>query len=332
MMELEEVMALDPQEALMHVGEAIKDLLIVKRTLKLIEDYKDEDTNKQYQKALQKLEGEVRNHIKIEHQLRLYIEHTQAKLDESEKKLKVTDEEFQQKLKSLQGERKKWSEVLQAKDKELYRIKNNSKLNSRTVSETEISVDKNFNVTQEISSLKQHANRDAQRIIELEKRSQKLEQEWARLKEAFENKELEIQKIKKESEKIKSNLSKNKDYVYDSSIPTAEFYRRKYEEKCIEVLDIEKRIRGVQAEDKKQPESINYRSISTQRSFSPMLLPHKSQKTLDLLGRESTASLSNQKSLGMLEKSKSTERLRREKRSSSSLQRNRINLSNTLRK
>lgn len=331
MMELEEVMALDPLEALMHVGEAIKDLLVVKRTLKLIEDYKDEDTNKQYQKALQKLEGEVRNHIKIEHQLRLYIEHTQSKLEESEKKLKITDEDFQQKLKSLQEERKKLSETLQVKDKELNRLKRGSRSHSRNSTETEISVDKNFNVTQEISSLKQHATRDAQRIIELEKRSQKLEQEWARLKEAFENKELEIQRIKKESEKIKSSLSKNKDTPYEASMSTAEFYRRKYEEKCIEVMDIEKRIRSLQSEDKKVQESTTYRSISTQRSFSPMLLPSKSQKTLDILGKDN-ATIQNQKSLAVLEKSKSTERLRREKRSSSSLHRTRVNLSSTLRR
>lgn len=45
-----------------------------------------------YEKMLQKYEAEVRNHIKIEQQLKLHIECIQDKLDENEKgskKLKI---------------------------------------------------------------------------------------------------------------------------------------------------------------------------------------------------------------------------------------------------
>ena len=50
----------------------------------MAKDYKDDMGLEGYEKALQKLESEVRNHIKIEQQMKLHIENTQAKAEEVE--------------------------------------------------------------------------------------------------------------------------------------------------------------------------------------------------------------------------------------------------------
>lgn len=49
-----------------------------------------------YESQLQKYEAEVRNHIKIEQQLKLHIECVQDKLDETEKSVKNFETEKQQ--------------------------------------------------------------------------------------------------------------------------------------------------------------------------------------------------------------------------------------------
>ena len=51
-------------------------------------DESTEDLSKEYESQLQKYEAEVRNHIKIEQQLKLHIECVQDKLDDAEKLLK----------------------------------------------------------------------------------------------------------------------------------------------------------------------------------------------------------------------------------------------------
>ena len=77
---------------------------------------------KDYEQMLQKYEAEVRNHIKIEQQLKLHIECVQDKLDDSEKskdkykkEKKVLEEEGQKELnryKDLLGLREKEIESL----------------------------------------------------------------------------------------------------------------------------------------------------------------------------------------------------------------------------
>jgi hypothetical protein len=47
-----------------------------------------EQLNTEYEQQLQQYEAEVRNHIKIEQQLKLHIECIQDKLDDTEKTLK----------------------------------------------------------------------------------------------------------------------------------------------------------------------------------------------------------------------------------------------------
>ena len=47
-----------------------------------------------YEEIIQKLEGDIRKHIRIEHQLKLHIESTEDRIEELEKEQKPSNGEF----------------------------------------------------------------------------------------------------------------------------------------------------------------------------------------------------------------------------------------------
>ena len=327
-MDSQEVYELDSQEALNHISEAMKDLLGFKRSLKLVSEIKDDENTNQYQAALQKLEGEIRNHIKIEHQLRLYIEHTQQKFDESEKNLIQTEKQLQDKIFAYERERTVLEQTLKARVEELQRLKEGAKFSDRDISSPDSHV-----LTHELSTLKLNTDREALRLIKLEKRSEKLEKEWADLKKAFLSKEKELRELRRESEEIKSILS-NKCYVPDPSPPTSEFYRRKYEEKYLSVLEMERKIKNLQQSSRKKSNSLSNFKTSTHRSLSQLLASSRSRshRTLDVSVRDTSTTLSSNRSRAAIEKHNFTDKLAARSSSRRLVRNNSSKLSRTARR
>ena len=83
-----------------EVLENLKGLVI--ELLKFKKDFKNSDTvelaqkSEKFEAMLQKLEAEVRNHIRIENQLKLHIENHQHRIDELEK-VEVEDKQVKKK-------------------------------------------------------------------------------------------------------------------------------------------------------------------------------------------------------------------------------------------
>jgi hypothetical protein len=92
--ELETLQDLDTAEVLENFKDLILDLINYKRNSLKTEKSELIQQNEQFEGMLQKLEGEVRNHIRIEQQLKLHLESSQAKLDESDKKIKVLQDQL----------------------------------------------------------------------------------------------------------------------------------------------------------------------------------------------------------------------------------------------
>lgn len=69
LMELTSILKLDSFSALDHITEVSKDLISKVRDFRMMEEYDSLQSHEQYEKALQKLESEVRNHIKVTHNL-----------------------------------------------------------------------------------------------------------------------------------------------------------------------------------------------------------------------------------------------------------------------
>ena len=77
----------------------------------------------EYEQMLQKYEAEVRNHIKIEQQLKLHIECVQDKLEDQEKLLKK-EVAFKEKVSSeSELELKRYKDLLSLREKEISSFK-----------------------------------------------------------------------------------------------------------------------------------------------------------------------------------------------------------------
>ena len=179
-MDLSEVLRLEVNQAIDLIYENIKDLLKVKRSFTQIEEYRNYKAHEQYQKALQKLECEVRNHIKIEQQMKLHIDSTQAKLEEIEK---FKDDRNASLIDSLKKDNFKLSERIKVLEKQ-----------------TEGNDEKN-KYLKEINHFKTVSQKDSQRNMELMRVNHQLEIELAYMKRKVEmiSRELVVSKGAKEN-------------------------------------------------------------------------------------------------------------------------------------
>lgn len=102
---LSELLNFTPVEAVEYISEVTRELLEYRRGMSGSKSF-DEFTNIQkFEKALQKLENEVRNHIKVEQQLRLHVESIQAKAAEEMKEKDDTIARYKQIVDQLKSEK-----------------------------------------------------------------------------------------------------------------------------------------------------------------------------------------------------------------------------------
>ena len=189
LMDLSDVLHLEVNQALELITENIRELLKVKRNFLVMEEYKNYKAHEQYQKALQKLEGEVRHHIKIEQQMKLHIDSTQAKLEEYEKN--KSDSSTVENLKRENGK-------LIEKIKNMERQSENNEEKMRYV--------------KELNVLKGLAQKDSQKNSELEKINRKLEIEVSYLQRKLEvvNREAATDRyLLKENRPVSSSKKRN---------------------------------------------------------------------------------------------------------------------------
>ena len=94
--ELETLEELTTEEVFENFKDLINDLLNFKKDYKGSDKAELAQRSEQFENMLQKLEAEVRNHIRIEHQLKLHIESNQHKIEELERYKQETDEKLHQ--------------------------------------------------------------------------------------------------------------------------------------------------------------------------------------------------------------------------------------------
>ena len=104
--ELKTLEELDALEVLDNLEELLKDLLNVKEQFSRSDAAELAARAEQFEAMLQKLEGEVRGHIRVEHQLKLHVDNTQGKLEEVEAlhaKAQQTIKQLEEQLSSTAG-------------------------------------------------------------------------------------------------------------------------------------------------------------------------------------------------------------------------------------
>lgn len=129
---------LNPAEILENFKDLVLNLLRFKKEYKSSDKAELAQRNEQFESLLQKLEAEVRNHIRVEHQLKLHIENHQQRIDELEKTgtndktlikeleekcggKKVKNNEVDKIKRELEDKIKGLTETIEKKDKSLHK-------------------------------------------------------------------------------------------------------------------------------------------------------------------------------------------------------------------
>lgn len=87
--------------SLAHMFKSLFDALIrEKHDLQNELHYREQKDQSEYEQQLIKLEAEVRQHISIEQQLKLYLENSQQKLEESERQIAMLKSQIAQQVES----------------------------------------------------------------------------------------------------------------------------------------------------------------------------------------------------------------------------------------
>ncbi|CAG9317017.1 unnamed protein product [Blepharisma stoltei] len=203
---------LDPLEVLENLKDVVLSLLKFKKTHKNSESSELMSRSEQFEKMLQKLEGDIRNHIKIEHQLKLHIEATQAKIEE----LEANIEKSNSVIKKLEKKQEKNMHDVYNKS-----IDKSFKTDTRKKdNDTRLSIDKDEN---------------------WEEMFHKLEKEFAKMKGMLEEKQKECDIYKKESaksqEKSQGRVKRNED-IHD-----IEVLRKRLIEKGSELTKLQQKLK-----------------------------------------------------------------------------------------
>ena len=178
--DLNSLMTSDPLLIIANLAELYDSLIQCKKSIKQVEFFDEFFENEGYQKALQKLDNEIRNHIKCELQMKVFIDSLEEKLLIAVNQRKSVIDSNKKVISKLKEDNFSLKSIVSARNFELNDIKS---INSN-------SADK------EIKTFRQKAQNDAVIITDLELTSLKLRQKWSQAKAELEfiNKEYEKQK------------------------------------------------------------------------------------------------------------------------------------------
>ena len=78
---------------------------------------------KVYEELIQKLEGDIRMHIRIEQQMRIHIENLQNRIEELERNKDKQDKEYEDEVQEIKKEKRRLNDLLTLREDEIQRIK-----------------------------------------------------------------------------------------------------------------------------------------------------------------------------------------------------------------
>jgi len=212
---------LDILEILENFKDLVVDLLNFKKNYKSSDKAKLTKKCEQFENMLQKLESDVRKHIRVEHQLKLHIDTTQSRVDELEK----INEKAKKHIAQLEGE-------LAGKEN-----------NSEDVSEKLKNLENKF--FEELQKAKKDSKKD--------KLKEHYDNKVSKLMDIIEKREKQIQELKSENSKLRSvcdetlrqneNLKKGieKDKKIDNRSGNMDNLKKKLEEKAAQLNSMQKR-------------------------------------------------------------------------------------------
>ena len=118
---------LDPSETLENFKDLVLTLLKFKKDFKSLDSAELVQRSEQFETLLQKMEAEVRTHIRVQHQLKLHIDNNQQRIDDLEKiesndKMVIKELESKCKKNGKIGETEKLKREMEEKVKNLMEV------------------------------------------------------------------------------------------------------------------------------------------------------------------------------------------------------------------
>lgn len=267
-MSVGEVKDIHPLEAMSHISEAIKELLVLKRSLKMFKEHSTFETHMSYQKSLQKLEAEIREHFKIESQLKLYIDSTKQKLEDNRRNNDSNTEK-------LETEKQMLMKQLTDIDEQVILVQKAGVLQSTLTERDVIKEPESEDVSSPESDI------TARWTV----KNKLLDLEVKKLREQVKEQDWECREIIRQKNEAKKSFDKYKSGQYSPELSIAEFYKLKFEEKCLESIELQRKIKDIQCENKKlyevrvdptrnrsrSPLETEAAATDRQRSVSPLI-------------------------------------------------------------
>ena len=116
---LANILAMSSAEAVVHIKQTVIDLIEMKKKALVDPAYHLLAEHDSYQKAMQKLDTEVRNHIKAEHQLKLFIDDMQQQIEEIDKTNDQLRETYTKQISDLETEILKLNQEINHREREI---------------------------------------------------------------------------------------------------------------------------------------------------------------------------------------------------------------------
>ncbi|CAG9322199.1 unnamed protein product [Blepharisma stoltei] len=222
---------LDSLEVLENLKEVVLELLRFKRDHKTSDNAELIQKSEQFETLLQKSEAEVRNHIRIEHQLKLHIESSQNRIDELEKLNSQLSKKLEDGSSSGKHSDKdvdlKLKQIEQRFNNEMKKITNQHIDNKKETSEKIIK-----EYEQKIEQYAEDAEKKDKAII-------RLKEECIKLKNKLEEKMVENERLKNEIERLRAGEKKTE----PRNAVNIDYLKKKLEEKAADLNKMQQKIK-----------------------------------------------------------------------------------------
>lgn len=204
-------MRLKPAESIELLKGVIHKLSDLNKSAKESDNYKYIVENVNYHRSMQSLERTIRNHIKVEHSLRMYVEGIHRKIENIKNINKSIQSENTEIMEQLKAENEEFQHQIKDREEQIARITSSDKLIK--------------------------PNREASKLLAMEIKSYRLEKEWTKLKGSYEGKAKQCEKYKHEHEELLNARNTTSTQADDTGC--SDYFFNKYREKCIELRQLE---------------------------------------------------------------------------------------------
>jgi hypothetical protein len=211
-------------QALEFISNTIEKALEAKNKSKEDSLYEEFLNDESYQKEMQKLENEIRNHIKIEQQMKLYSDALEEKHEKLAARLNEAKKVAAGKVEVIKQENKQIKAKILTIQKEIAESKKEEKGFPRVSSKTRLT---NYPKNQEI-----------------DKKIAKIDHEQSIASKLLQDAEKEYSSQKKDNEELKIILKEFVALSAENQKERAAIYKKKFEEKCLEVESLKKKMKA----------------------------------------------------------------------------------------